>query len=274
MVTLEPILDADLDAVGDFLHRSHDPTRSAAAWARLFRYPWERCKPNNGFCLRHNGAIVGVAGAIYSDQVVRGSTEHFCNITSWVVADSHRSHSTRLLNACLSQPGYHFTNFSPMPVVQGILKFLKFAVLDSTCFVVPCRPWPLMPRCKVVTGDAVARALNGPALQVYSDHRTLSGLLHAAVDGNYIALAPSRVKHLPALEVLHAGDAARFTDALPDICSHFFMRGCLFLKADARFLTAKPAFSSERPLGVPKYFRSGTLQTSDISSLYSERVLL
>ena len=270
MLTFDPIQDNDLPGVGEFLHRYHDPTRSPEAWAALFRYPWQAAKPNNGFQLRDDGRLSGVVDAVYSRQTIHGQMHGFCNITSWAVLESHRGHSTRLLHTCLAQPGWHFTNFSAMPVVENILKFLKFAVLDDAYFVVPNLPaW---------THSSVARAcdanLSGAHHDVYRDHRSLPRLIHLAVDSTYVALTADRVKGLPAAEVLHAGDPAVFTRAIPAIGAHLLARGIFFLKVERRFTTAPPRWSSLRPLTPPKYFRSDTLPPAGITTLYSERVLL
>ncbi len=278
MLTIEPILDADLPLAGRFLHENHDSTRSAEGWARLFRYPWEAGKPNNGFLLREGDRVAGVVGAIYSEQEIRGRVERFCNITSWAVLESHRGHSTRLLGACLAQPGYHFTNFSPMPVVENILKFLKFVCLEKSYYVVAHRPWPFWTRYRIVAGPTAAELLHGTELRVFDDHRSIAGLTHMALakEGRccYVALVPSRVKGFPSAEVLHAGDTALFTEALPAVGAYLLRRGILALKVESRFVDGKPAWSSQRHMDVPKYYRSDRLKAADISTLYSERVLL
>jgi hypothetical protein len=270
MLTFEPIQDSDLPVIGEFLHRHHDATRSPENWAALFRYPWEGGKPNNGFQLREKGTLTGVVGAIYSRQTVRGESHVFCNITSWAVMESHRSHSTRLLHTCLAQPGMHFTNYSAMPVVESILRFLKFTVLDDSYYVTPNRP--------ALGGAKVAAAseenLTGTHRDVFRDHRGLSRLIHLSVDSTYVALTPDRVKGMPAAEVLHAGDPSVFTRAIPSIGAHLLGRGVLFLKMEHRFTTEAPRLSSLRPMSPPKYFRSDCLTASEITTLYSERVLL
>jgi hypothetical protein len=282
MQSIEPILDADLPLAGKFLHENHDATRSAEDWAGLFRYPWKSSMPsgvpNNGFLLRDGGTLAGVVGAIYSEQIIHQAVERFCNITSWVVLESHRGHSTRLLMACLAQRGYHFTNFSPMPVVENILKFLKFVCLEKSYYVVANRPWPWWTRYRIASGPAAGKLLNGSELRVLQDHRSIAGLTHLAVarEGRccYVALVPCRVKGLPSAEVLHAGDAALFTEALPAIGAFLLRRGILTLKVESRFVEGKPAWSSQRPMDVPKYYRSDRLKPADVSTLYSERVLL
>jgi hypothetical protein len=274
---IEPILDTDLPLVGKFLHKNHDPTRSPESWARVFRYPWESGKPNNGFMLRDGNTLAGVVGAIYSEQNINGAVEHFCNITSWAVLESHRGHSTRLLMACLAQEGYQFTNFSPMPVVENVLKFLKFVCLEKSYYVVANLPWPLWTRYRI-SSDHAAELLHGSELRVLKDHESIAGLTHIAVAQAdrccYVALVPGEVKGLPAAEVLHAGNAAFFTEALPAIGAYLLRRGMLAVKVESRFVQAKPAGSTLRPMNVPKYYRSDRLKPADISTLYSERVLL
>jgi hypothetical protein len=266
MLTFDPILDGDLPAVGEFLHRHHDATRSPEGWAKLFRYPWEAVKPNNGFQLRDDGRLMGIVGGIYSRQAGRG----FCNISSWAVTESHRGQSTRLLHTCLAQPGWCFTNYSAMPVVESVLKFLKFTVLDESYYVAPNRP--------SLGGATVAGAseenLKGAHLEVYRDHRMLPRLIHLSVDSTYVALTPDKVKGMPAAEVMHAGDPEVFTRALPAIGSHLLLRGMQFLKVERRFVTAAPSLGSLRPMSPPKYFRGDGVPASQVSTLYSERVLL
>ena len=120
--------------------------------------------------------------------------------------------------------------------------------------------------------------LTGSELRVFEDHRSIAGLTHLAVakEGRccYVALISCRVKGLPSAEVLHAGDAALFTEALPAIGAYLLRCGLLTLKVESRFVEGKPAWSSQRPMDVPKYYRSGRLRPADISTLYSERVLL
>lgn len=278
MLSIEPIQDTDLAQVGVFLHDHHDATRSAENWASLFRYPWESGKPNNGFLLRDGGALLGVVGAIYSEQEIRGTAERFCNITSWAVLESHRAQSTRLLMACLAQPGFHFTNFSPMPVVESILKFMKFVCLEKNYYAIANRPWPLWSRYRIAMGPKAAGLLNGRELRVLRDHQSLRGLMHLAVANAakccYVALVPCQVKGLPAVEVLHAGETTLFTESLSAIGSYLLRRGILALKVESRFVDGKPGWSSQRTLDVPKYYRSDRLQAADISTLYSERPLL
>ncbi len=57
--------------------------------------------------------VVGVLLALYSERLVAGRLERFCNMGSWCVLPEYRGESMSLLNAMLAQEGFHFTSLSP-----------------------------------------------------------------------------------------------------------------------------------------------------------------
>ena len=71
--------------------------------------PWKMNAPNHGFMLRDGQRVVGALLAFYSERLVAGRVEQFCNMGAWCVLPAYRSHSIRLLIAMLAQEGYHFT---------------------------------------------------------------------------------------------------------------------------------------------------------------------
>ena len=76
--------------------------------------PWKVDAPNHGFMLRDGQRVVGVQLAFYSERLVAGRAERFCNLGAWCVLPEYRFHSIRLLMAVLAQDGYHFTSLSPV----------------------------------------------------------------------------------------------------------------------------------------------------------------
>jgi hypothetical protein len=281
MISIAPIADSDLEAVGNFLHRYHDATRSAASWAASFHYPWAANKPNNGFMLLDEGAIVGVIGGIYSEQPIHRKIERFCNITSWCVRESHRSHSNRLLMACVAQKGFHFTNFSPAPVVEKTLQFFKFSLLDERYAVIGNIPWvPGWPHVRVASRiERWLDALEPSAAQTWRDHKSAAHLIHALIrESNrycYVALRRDVVKGMPSGRVMYASDLDLFNRRLTNLGSYLLRAsGMATLKVDERFLAHKPPFAWLRPFGARQYFKSETLSGPDINNLYSELVML
>jgi hypothetical protein len=169
-VKLAPITDADTAAVADFLHANFD---ERVPWARSYMsLPWKVDAPNHGFMLRDGQRVVGAYLAFYSDRLVAGRVERFCNLGAWCVLPEYRFHSVRLLKALLAQDGYHFTDLSPNKTVESVNARFKFRHLDTSAVFVPHLPWLTVPgRTKISADpDVIADALTGPDLELYRDH--------------------------------------------------------------------------------------------------------
>src|SRR5689334_19152839 len=106
-VELVPITDSDVAAAADFLRAN---LNDRVPWARACSVmPWKVDATNHGFMLREGQRIVGVHLAFYSERLIAGRTERFCNLGAWFVLPEFRFHSIRLLRELLMQDGYHFT---------------------------------------------------------------------------------------------------------------------------------------------------------------------
>ena len=93
-VELTPITDADIAAVADFLHANY---KDRIPWARSrLAGPWKVEAPNHGFMLRDGQRIVGALLAFYSERLVAGRVERFCDLGTWYVLPEFRFHSIRL----------------------------------------------------------------------------------------------------------------------------------------------------------------------------------
>ena len=96
---VEPIRDADLPAVGEFLNAHMNRDIPVASWIQCARGPWRGDAPNHGYLLREGDRLAGVLTALYSEREIAGKTERFCNLATWCVLPSHRRQSLRLLTA-------------------------------------------------------------------------------------------------------------------------------------------------------------------------------
>src|SRR4051794_41079630 len=140
-VQLEPIRGSELGEVGVFLHQHLNPRLAAQEWADSIVPTWPVTSPNHGFLLRHDGRLVGVQLAFYSERQIDGEVARFCNLGAWCVMESYRSQGFRLLRAVLAQRDYHFTDLSPSGNVVPINRKLGFASLDTETALLP--HWPL-----------------------------------------------------------------------------------------------------------------------------------
>ena len=274
---LLPILDENLDEFAGFLSEKFG-AGTAEEWRAVFEHDWCADKPNNGFMLREGERIVGAIGAIYASRPVRGSIERFCNITSWYVLPEFRSQSMRLATALSSQPGYHFTDFTPTKVVTDVLKFLKFRAIDARQILLPNLPgighaWT---RTKIIDDPAkMQAALNDDQAKIVRDHLNFPWLRQAVlIDPRgpiHIVYKPVPFKRMPSAFLLAVNDREGFSRNRKRFGSHLlFKHGILFMRLERRFLTHVPASAITLKRFPRKLYRSTTLRDDDFDNLYSE----
>jgi hypothetical protein len=279
--TLAPILPADLPRVAQFLHDYHNPNISIENWLTSFSHRWCPDAPNHGYMLLDGGQLVGTLAAIYSDQLIQGKTERFCNLAHWCVLGNFRGHSTRLAIALLNQKNYHFTNLTPLPVVAKTLSFLKFQLLDDHHIVIPVLPPAITFSSARVYLDEEGILLHAPPdlKKLYLDHRGVASLRQMLVGEAeawmYLAFRNIPIKHFKGASILHSSDPRLFSRYLGTICRYMLTRlRIVAIRSDSRFLAHVPGFSAPQPFRVPTLYRSDTLKPSEIGNLYSELVAL
>jgi hypothetical protein len=276
-VELAPITEADVAAAADFLHANHN---DRVPWALLCStVPWKVEAPNHGFMLRDGQRVVGTLLALYSDRLVAGRVERFCNMGSWCVLPGYRSRSLSLLNALLAQEGYHFTVLSPDEGPREILAWLKFRSLDTSGALVPNLPWPTLPGRTRISADpdVIERTLAGTELELYRDHAQALAAHHLVLvrgqDSCYVMYRVSRYKGAPVLAIiLHVSNPDLFHRASIPLTRHLLVRhGLLATLAELRIIEHKPhlSFKVNRR---PKMYRSASLEPGHIDYLYSELV--
>jgi hypothetical protein len=279
-VQLSPITDADIPAVAAFLHHHLNRRVPAQAWASALRVPWKVDAPNHGYLLRTgNGAVVGAYLAFYSERLIDGRPERFCNLGAWCVLPEHRFHGPRLLKALLAQEGYHFTDLSPSGSVPAINARLGFQHLDTTTAIAPNLPWPSWPsrRYRVSSDpERVEQALIGSDLETYRDHAGAAGARHAVLSNGdrqcYVVFRKDRRKRLPLFaSILHVSDPALFRQLGHRFARHLLLRhGVLATLTELRVVKHRPRWSVLLPSARPKMFRSDRLPADRIDNLYSE----
>jgi hypothetical protein len=279
-VELTPITDADVAAVADFLHANHN---DRVPWAlSCSAVPWKVEAPNYGFMLRDGQRVVGTLLALYSERLMAGRVERFCNMGSWCVLPGYRSRSISLLNALLAQQGYHFTILSPDEVSQEILAWLKFRFLDTSAVLVPNLPWPTLPGRTRISADpdVIERTLAGTELELYHDHAQALAAHHLVLirgqDSCYVMYREFRwfrYKRAPAFaNILHVSNPDLFHRALIPLTRHLLVHhGLVATLAELRIIEHQPHLSFKRE-NWPKVYRSASLEPGQIDYLYSELV--
>jgi hypothetical protein len=279
-VRVAPITDGDVRQVAEFLHAHLNARVSADHWADALYVPWDVDSPNAGYMLLDDDEIVGVQLAFYSDRVVGGRRERFCNLGAWCVLPAYRLHALRLLKAVLGQDGYHFTDLSPSGNVVGINERLRFRFLDTTTALVPNLPWPTWPGRNLISSDPelLERTLTGPDLELYRDHAAAGAARHLVLirgdEWCYVMVRKDRRKGLPLFaSVLHVSNPALFRKMARPFARRLLIRhGALATLAEERVVGYRPRLSHVLRSPRRKMFRSPSLAPDQIDYLYSELV--
>lgn len=275
-VELSPITDADIAEVTDFLHVNY---KDRVSWARsLLAVPWKVAAPNHGFMLHDGQRIVGVHTAFYSERLVAGRVERFCDLGTWYVLPEFRSHSIRLIKALLAQDGYHFTALTPGPKTMTIHVRLGFHRLDTSAALIPNLPWPTLPGRTTISADpdVIENTLAGTELELYRDHAKALAARHLVLlrgaDSCYVMYRETRIKAVPVAVILHVSDPAPFHRAIVPLTRHLLVRHRLLATlAELRIIGHRPSLSF-KVTPWDKMYRSASLAPDQMDDLYSELV--
>jgi len=279
-VELAAITDPDVAVVAAFLHANLNTRVPVSVWRRAMSVPWKVEAPNYGFMLRDGQRVVGVYLAFYSERVVAGRAERFCNLGAWCVLPDFRFHSARLLQALLAQDGYHFTDLSPSGNVGPLNVRLKFRPFDTSTAVVPNLPWPTAVRRMRISGDpgVIERTLAGAELELYRDHADAAAAHHLVLiqrgDSCYVMFRKVTRKGLPVFAaILHVSNPGLFRRAILPLTRHLLVHyRVLATLAELRIVGDRPRPSFMLSSPQPKMYRSSSLEAMQIDDLYSELV--
>jgi hypothetical protein len=272
---LTPITEADIADVADFMHANMNPK---VPWTRACIPPWKVDAPNHGFMLRDGRRVVGVLLAFYSERLVSGRAERFCNLGAWNVLPAYRSQSIRLLMALLAQGGYHFTVFTPMDRTKAIFAQFKFRTLDTSAALVPNLPWPTLPGTTRISDEpnVIERTLAGAELDLYRDHAQALAVHHHVLirgrDSCYVMYREAESKGLLYAVLLHVSNPDLFYHALLPLTRHLLLRHRLVATlGELSVIGGRPRLSVKLN-AWPKMYRSASLEPGQIDGLYSELV--
>ncbi|MBF0193508.1 MAG: hypothetical protein HQL71_03080 [Magnetococcales bacterium] len=278
---IKPITNSDLALMAKFLTANLSAQFSADEWEFAFSQDWSSNKPNNGFMLLDGEQVVGVVGAIYSQQIVNGKKVDVCNINSWTVLPQYRSDSIYLLIKTIRQPGFHFTILTPRLQEMEIYRFLKFRTIVTRMIVTANLPWPFarLRGVRTITDiGALQQMLSLKDARVHREHTSSPWLKHIAVgvEGElcYVIYQRVKLKGLPTAAILYVSDSALFDKYRLALGHALLGRGALFMRLESRFNTNKPKLSLLQNYSTPTLVLSDLLKDSDVQNIYSERAAL
>jgi hypothetical protein len=281
-VTLAPIGDDDLPAVGRFLTAELNPRVTPDTWAQAVRTPWPGDRPNAGYMLLDGDRVVGAHLAFYSERTFDGRRERFCNLGAWCVEPKYRLHGLRLLKALLAQDGYHFTDLSPSGNVVGLNERLGFEYLDTETALVPNLPWLSRPGRDTISSDPalIERTLSGPELEIYRDHVGAAAARHVLLmrgdEHCHVMFRKDRRKGVPLFAtVLYASNRELLRRMAGPFARHLLLRhGVAAHLLERAVVGHRPRLAFGVSAPRRKMFKSPALTAAQIDYLYSELVCL
>jgi hypothetical protein len=276
-VQLVPIQRADRSRVSEFLSAN---LNASVDWARALRVPWEVEQPDHGLMLIERDAVVGVQLAFYSERVIDGSTERFCNLGALCVLPPYRVHALRLLKAALADDDLHFTDLSPSGNVGVLNERLGFRWLDTETSVMPNLPWPSLSRRQRVISDLayIERTLEGRELEIFLDHAGAAAARHVLLehgeDHCHVIFRRDRRRGRPWMgSVLYVSRPAVFRRMIRPFGGHLFVHHRLPVTLlEDRVMGGRPRGALRLRWRRRRMYRSPHLGPSHIDYLYSELV--
>ena len=271
-VEMRPAAATDVEAICAFLA----PVFSLVPlpfWRRMLTYSWlpAEAKPDLGAVVMAGTRIVGFLGAMYSNRVVEGRAERFCNVFAWYVQPEYRHYAVALLSFLVRRPGLTFVNVTPADHVVPIFKRAGFTLADEHRLI--CMPrltsmMPRSPKVQILRNDEVDEALLGAV--DYAIHRDHFG--HAvrrvvlAAGGETCLLITKRMYwsqvRFPRTDLYYVGNrdffARHFDTILPRL---LFLDKTVALHADPRMLGFTPRGARKIPAAA--LYPSAVLTRSD-----------
>jgi hypothetical protein len=209
-----------------------------------------------------------------------GSSEHVCNLSTWVVEPAYSSQAVSLLVPALAMTDVTLTNLTAIPSAHGICSALGFQELDAVIRVL--RPAPLTrsrwrARRLVTDIDRILPRLPDWERRIAADHRDFA--LHALIEDTpgdhcYVIFTMGRRRGLRTARVhwVTPGSLERASLALRRALLRRF--GAVLVEMDDRLAPSTLPGELRVRMAVPRLFRSDRLARRDVPAVYSELVLL
>lgn len=218
------------------------PTRTPAFWeaglAKMLASPVHHAGSHPvGYLLEANGKAVGVGLTAVgpSPRPAPNGTlaPKRINLASWYVDPDQRWRMPILLRRMMADKAAIYTDLTPTPEVQPLLKSLGFQPMNSGVTVVNLAAAALLPGAGFAVSGLRADDLGSiaePDRTLVSDHLSYGCIgLQFKRDGQnaLILMKPSYAKGIPVLQIVYCADNELVRNALPDI-ARFLIKKCHF----------------------------------------------
>jgi len=281
-VTIERATSIDFDRVYPLLLDFNNSRIAQDKWRQIFNTNWNSPENYCGLLLLQGGRVEGYLGLLFSARMIKGRTEKFCNMTSWIVREGCRSQSLRLLFELLKLSDYTITNFTPSNNVTIILKKLGFMAIENNLrilFPFPGEPLSDSRYHSTIDLEEMSQKLNPVDRTILFDHLRFNChhvLIIGTNDYCYLVLKNTKYQQLQFARVHYASHP----DVLLKAIDLVRTRICRQLKVAALIVDERHIggetirYSRTCPVQYESYFKSKSLGKTDVDTLYSELILL
>lgn len=275
---------------------------SIDTWRKLFTNHWQHPENYFGFVLTDSGKVIGYLGTIFSERLIKGKNEKFCNLSTWIIDENYNKHGLSLFLPVLELEGYTVTNFSSADKTYVISKKLGFEDLGSDLRFIS--PWPkirLNKDIEVFTQkESLAVFLEEPDRKIWQDHNSFNCIhivLRKGTETCYLILKKKRadlkviyylnrvinvifksniIRDKAFLGQIHyVSNKVLFAQVIDAVSWQLSWKfGLLGLLCEASWLGEKAKDKKSFKVFSTPLFKSQTVNRENIDSLYSETFVL
>ena len=254
-------------------------------WYKIFSYKWDGSEDFIGFHLEYMRQPVGFMGLIFSCRYREDKIFKFCNITSLIVKEDHRSATILLIRQLIKLNNVIFTGLSPIEESYRLLSKLGFSDYENKYVIIPVINGLFVKHSGINQYELLELhdKLKDEEKRIVTDHANLNcNFIFFDINGCICLLIYkiTRQKHshitINKLHILHISHPLLFNKEIKSILYNFYEKYGFFsaLYVDCRYVNRKNIFSIKRSMKFPRICKGLISNTVDIDELYSEAVLL
>jgi hypothetical protein len=257
------IADGDMRAVADLLSRGfrrHKPYYWLRAFERLAAHPTPVGMPKYGYLLESNGIPIGAILLVSSIIHERDTESIRCNLSSWYVEPSYRSHAVLLFSQALKHRNATYLNVSAAAHVIPIVKAFGFTQYSSGQFVAlaalsAAQRHGLVRITRRLPPDASVEAFELDLLNAHAQYGCICLWCTTSGGAHPFVFLPRVVRgFIPCAQLIYCRDVLDFVRFARPIGRFLALRGRPLVLIDAN--GPIPGLSGKYFHGVaPKYFK-------------------
>jgi hypothetical protein len=268
--------EKDFEKIYPLLKEMNNSHLGRKDWYQLFTNHWSVDNFSPGIILFIGDKIVGFLGTIYSQQIIAGQSQRFCNLTTWIVKNEYRSHSIKMIFYLLKNQQVIFTSFSSNDIVYQVYKKLGFKDANQSQRIVYKLPFFKRKKYHLITTiDEIKRDINESCQKIFYDHYYFNNtIILVQCETQQCLLMGVTQKHI--FKLYYVSNKAIFQKLFQEFYQQLMSQLSIHqIHIDEHLLDGIPLFFSRKVTwGNPYQVKSHLDKIVSISPEYSEFFLL